>query len=230
MKRLALCIGLPRLDPSSHDDWDGDCPGCDRDVDRIAQRCIRRGFDAATALVNGSASRVMVANAYQYLAAQLEPDDLLLLYYSGHGGQVRDVSGDEEDHWDETLCLWDGEVTDDTIAEYLRWAPRGARILHITDCCNGGSNYRGVPRFRRKVRGSHASLLHFGGCDDGRYSYGEEKGGHFTLALMDALSDARKPLTYREWFERTVYRMDAKFQQPVMSEMGTSFANREVLT
>jgi hypothetical protein len=183
-----------------------------------------------TALVNGSATRAMVAAAYEFLVGQLGPDDLLLLYYSGHGGQFRDNSGDEEDHWDETLCLFDGEVSDDTIAEYLRWAPRGSRILHITDCCNGGTNYRGVPRFRRRVRGATASLLHLGGCDDGRASYGEERGGHFTLALLDALGDARRVVSYREWFARTAARMNPRHQQPVMSELGKTFAAREALT
>jgi hypothetical protein len=36
-----------------------------------------------------------------------------VFFVSGHGGQVKDTDGDEEDGLDETLCLWDGQCADD---------------------------------------------------------------------------------------------------------------------
>ncbi|MBK6876066.1 MAG: hypothetical protein IPG99_06305 [Ignavibacteria bacterium] len=35
----------------------------------------------------------------------LRKGDLFVIYYSGHGGQVSDVNGDEADAYDETWCL-----------------------------------------------------------------------------------------------------------------------------
>jgi len=230
MKRLALCIGLTRLDPASWDGWEGACPGCDRDARRFATKCHDAGFDGVAVLVDALATRRAVAEVYGAMVGRLGTDDLLALYYSGHGGQRRDRNGDEPDALDETYCFFDGEVTDDTIAEYLRWAPRDVRVVHVTDCCHAGTNFRSVPRTRKPVRGVHASLLHLGGCADHRVSYGEDKGGAFTIALLDALADARKPLSYSEWFERTVARMDETWQVPVMEMLGTRFAEREVLT
>ena len=44
--------------------------------------------------------------------------------YSGHGGQIEDVSGEEEDKKDETWCLYDGELIDDEVSLELAALPR----------------------------------------------------------------------------------------------------------
>ena len=48
-------------------------------------------------------------------AKALKPGDLFFLTYSGHGGQVPDVTGDEDDKQDETWCLYDGQLIDDEL-------------------------------------------------------------------------------------------------------------------
>lgn len=39
------------------------------------------------------------------MAASCEPGDFFVVYYSGHGTNVEDQDGDEEDGNDEALCL-----------------------------------------------------------------------------------------------------------------------------
>ena len=41
--------------------------------------------------------------------------DLFFLSYSGHGGQVPDINGEEADSKDETWCLYDGQLIDDEL-------------------------------------------------------------------------------------------------------------------
>jgi uncharacterized caspase-like protein len=237
MQRLALCLGLTRVDPAAYDGWDGECPGCDRDAARVATLAHDRGFDGVEVLINQAADPAYVKPAFLAAANQLESGDLLLLYCSGHGGQQPDVDGDEDDRRDETLCWWSGEVVDDDIAVYLAKLRPGVRCLFITDTCNSGSNYRGRAIERstpveitRTPQGMAASLLHLGGCADGRSSYGSEQGGVFTLALLDVLARARRPISYREWFERAARRMPAR-QAPVMSTWGgAGFEQEEALT
>ncbi|OHB78641.1 MAG: hypothetical protein A2W31_15220 [Planctomycetes bacterium RBG_16_64_10] len=238
--RLALCLGLTRLDPAAYGGWDGECPGCDRDAARFATLCHDIGFDGVTVLINRAVTARRVASAFELLRRDLRAGDLLVLYNSGHGGQQPDRNGDELDGCDETLCWWDGEVRDDAIERYLLRLRKGVRVLFVSDTCNSGTSYRGVPQRLNRGRRStpvrlpepvtfRAGLVHFGGCEDGRSSFGTEEGGVWTLALLEALSRAKRPLAYCEWFARAAREMDAE-QRPVYSEWGKPFGQMEAFT
>lgn len=240
MKRLALSIGLTRLDPAAYGGWDGACPGCDRDAARWAAACHDAGFDGAEVLINAMATAARIKAAFLGMLKGLAAGDLLVLANSGHGGQMPDqVGGDELDGRDETLCWFDGERNDDVIASFLSRVPRGVRVLTISDTCNSGSNFRGRRDVRRStparppakaVARFRGSLIHFGGCSDGRASFGDDQGGVLSIAALDALARARRPISYREWFRRTAQRMPA-YQVPVFEEWGgPPFSERVALT
>jgi metacaspase-1 len=74
---------------------------------------------------------------------ELAPGDMFLVSYSGHGGQVPDVNGDEDDYKDETWCLYDGQVIDDELN--VRYAKLAAdvRVLVFSDSCHSGTVTRG---------------------------------------------------------------------------------------
>ncbi|HUU99052.1 MAG TPA: caspase family protein, partial [Phycisphaerae bacterium] len=141
MKRLAICLGLTRVDPAAYGGWDGDCPGADWDVNAVAGWCHAGLFDGVTALVNEFAQPAYLKPAFREAANSLVRDDLLVLFFSGHGGRRPDLDGDEDDGYDETLVLWDGQLVDDVIASYLRQVPAGVRIWFFTDSCHSGTNY-----------------------------------------------------------------------------------------
>jgi hypothetical protein len=65
--------------------------------------------------------------------------------YSGHGGQVPDVSGDEADKQDETWCLYDGQLIDDELYLELSRFKAGVRILVLSDSCHSGTVTRAGP-------------------------------------------------------------------------------------
>lgn len=80
----------------------------------------------------------------KWLVQGAMPGDSLFLHFSGHGGQEEDLSGDEEDGFDETICPSDyaknGDIKDDELFELLvRPLPVGARLTAIFDCCHSGS-------------------------------------------------------------------------------------------
>jgi hypothetical protein len=65
-------------------------------------------------------------------------------HYSGHGGQVEDQDGDEDDGFDETIYPVDheraGVIIDDTMHEIMVHSlPAGCRLTAIMDCCHSGS-------------------------------------------------------------------------------------------
>jgi hypothetical protein len=206
-------------------------------VARFAEKCHDAGFDGVTCFINAAANKANIKGAFIEASKRLKADDLLVVYNSGHGGQQPDANGDESDGRDETLCWWDGEVLDDQLATYFYKLYVRVRVLFISDTCNSGTNYRGVRKnhstpVKLNDRATHCCgrLLHFGGCADGRSSYGTDQGGEFTLALLDVLSKARKQLTYKEWFDRTNDRMP-RHQVPVFSTWRIpSFYDMEALT
>ncbi|KAK8899755.1 hypothetical protein M9Y10_002077 [Tritrichomonas musculus] len=63
----------------------------------------------------------------------------LTIFYTGHGSQKRDTSGDEADGYDEVMVFDEGFVVDDELANYLVKYAHGQRIVLLTDCCHSGS-------------------------------------------------------------------------------------------
>lgn len=223
----AVVAGLTRVDPAAYNGWGGDCPGSDVDAETFALMCEGEGVPFAL-LRNTGATRAGVLDAARGMVTTLAPDGLLILYFSGHGGQKRQaVSGSEPDGQDETICLWDGQLRDDDVWAMLKRLPEGMRVWMITDSCNSGTNYRGVHDYAggiaaaaaREGRGESAvSLLHWGGCGDGESSYGSPQGGHFTTALVDAW---RRGQSYAEWFE-AARRLTPRAQVPTCTALGAA--------
>jgi metacaspase-1 len=69
----------------------------------------------STLLLTKKATRAHVLAAMRQAAKRLVSGDLSFLTYSGHGGQVPDVTGEETDKEDETWCLYDVQLIDDEL-------------------------------------------------------------------------------------------------------------------
>lgn len=237
--RVAVICSLTKVDPKKYGGWDGDCPGTDVDSGIFAAMCDQYGIPY-TKLENEQANSENVLSKSVAACDSLGPSGgLLILYFSGHGGQVTSSSKDEEDGLDETICLWDGQLRDKHIWSLLTRVPKNVRVWMVTDCCNSGTNYRKPRDFAKSIRkmarergelrlarglvrratDEEPHLLHWGGCGDGESSYGSESGGQFTAALVDTFSTRK---TYREWFNDAVKRMP-KYQSPTCGETGVSF-------
>ena len=230
----AVVVGLTKVNPTAYGGWSGECPGCDNDMNVMLQLCGARGIPA-TSLFNETATQFRFLSACATAALSLRPaaeagrSPLLLIYVSGHGGQVPDLTGDESDGMSETICLWDGPLVDDILWAALCSVPAGVRVSFITDTCNSGSNYRAPAGYGRAIRARRnrepgvisCSLLHFGGCNDGESSYGFDSGGVFTSKLSASLPEAS---TWADWFKSAASKMPRN-QTPVMVEVGPSFSH-----
>lgn len=223
----AVVAGLTRVDPAAYRGWAGECPGSDVDASVFALMCEQEGVPVVR-LANAQATRKGIELYARQAAASLAPGGLLILYYSGHGGQLRDASGgDEPDGQDETICLWDGQLRDDDVWNLLQKLPDGIRVWMVTDSCHSGTNYRGVHDYaggiaarasRTDGEGAALSLLHWGGCGDGQFSYGSEQGGSFTTALVDAWERGQ---SYAAWFDKAKSVCDRK-QIPTCAILGSA--------
>lgn len=147
-QRRALTIGINYL---SLPDGQGRLSGCINDSETIISvlKEVFRFDDTQICRLRDDRANMMPTKAnilasMQWLTQGAASGDELFLHYSGHGGQVKDTSGDEVSGMDDTLIPCDfqsaGQITDDElyslVVEHL---PKGCRLWVVLDCCHSGT-------------------------------------------------------------------------------------------
>ena len=145
-----------------------DLAGPANDVRLMSSQIARRGVTDIVTLGGDDGTmptRAAIAAAFETLIDRTTPGDFIYVHLSGHGTQVRDVSGDEADGLDEVFLPADAtRSTDGTVAttngiadeELGDWVRQlraaGADVWIVIDACHSGSGLRGagqqlVPRY-----------------------------------------------------------------------------------
>jgi metacaspase-1 len=141
---ISLHIGLNSVDPAHYDGWDGSLVACEFDAHDMEAIALDKGFRATMKLLTADATSTAIIGAIEQAAQEVKAGDLFLLTYSGHGGQVTDTNGDEDDQSDETWLAYDRQILDDELyALYAKFDP-GVRILVLSDSCHSGSVVKAV--------------------------------------------------------------------------------------
>lgn len=141
---LSLHLGLNSVSPRHYGGWTGDLVACEADAHDMAAIATSRGLKP-TVLLTRTATRARVLAELDKASRTLVSGDYFLLTFSGHGGQVDDVTGDEDDKLDETWCLYDSQLIDDETYLALSRFAAGVRILVLTDSCHSGTSVRAAP-------------------------------------------------------------------------------------
>lgn len=141
---ISLHVGLNRVDPAHYQGWDGELTACEFDANDMRAIAEGQGFEPRSLLTKEATSDAVLA-AIERAAGELDRGDLFLCTYSGHGGQVPDRNGeDEEDRSDETWVAYDRQIVDDELyALWSRFAP-GVRIFVLSDSCHSGTVVRDI--------------------------------------------------------------------------------------
>jgi len=89
-------------------------------------------------------TRENIVQAMHWLVRGAAPHDSLFFHYSGHGGQTKDLDGDEADGFDEVIYPMDfeenGHIVDDDMHDWMvKTLPPGCRLTAIFDSCHSGS-------------------------------------------------------------------------------------------
>ncbi|KIM80480.1 hypothetical protein PILCRDRAFT_73139, partial [Piloderma croceum F 1598] len=148
-RKKALCIGINYFGQSA------ELRGCINDARNIQNFIINRfGYkpDDIVMLTDDAQNprqlptKENIINAMQWLVRGAAPNDSLFFHYSGHGGQTKDLDGDEDDGYDEVIYPVDfetnGHIVDDLMHEIMvRPLPPGCRMTAIFDAssCHSGS-------------------------------------------------------------------------------------------
>ena len=145
--RRALLIGINDYATEDFPDLRGSV----NDVEAMHDILVGKfGFAEAnvTVLTDREATRKKIFAALDALVRESEPGDMVYVHYSGHGSQVKDLNGDEEDGMDETILPQDArtddipDITDDEIGEFLR-SLRTDNAIVVLDSCHSGTATRG---------------------------------------------------------------------------------------
>lgn len=152
--RRGLVIGLGQYQDRT---W-GTIHG-DRDVPLVKSMLASCGYKDIETLVNKEATKAGIISSLEGLTRKCRKGDVVYIHFSGHGQQVTDVDGDEEDGWDEAWIPYDamyayseaykGEkhLIDDEIAVWLNMIKNkiGAegKLLVVVDACHSGDSDRG---------------------------------------------------------------------------------------
>jgi hypothetical protein len=147
---LSIHIGLNRVDPTAYDGWDGTLAACVNDAKSMKEIAEKGGYEEAKALFDEEATADAVLEAIGKAAEDLVAGDHLLLTYAGHGGQIPDDTGDEEEEKDETWVLYDRQLLDDELSAMWSKFADGVRIFVVSDSCHSGTVVR-MADFQRRV-------------------------------------------------------------------------------
>ncbi|HMS28697.1 MAG TPA: S8 family serine peptidase [Saprospiraceae bacterium] len=196
-----------------------DC--CEYDAESVC-KTFRQYYNIKNAEYNASSACTtdfFYFKMEQY-ARKLKKGDTLVLYFSGHGGQVLDLNRDEfrANKFDETICLYDRMLLDDEIHNCFCKFKKGVNLIFFSDSCHSGTVNRGVAASRstppnakyfkeaERFQTMHkdiyqnikilpssarkANLFFMGACQDDQYSYTGNPNSVFTASLLRAIKSS----------------------------------------
>lgn len=135
-RRRAFCVGI--------DDYPAPnaLSGCVNDMREWQAALEALGFDV-TACENGAATREAILAGLDALIAGSRAGDVLVFQYAGHGTNLDDLDGDEEDGQDEAFVPVDfgsgAFLLDDDVWTVMGRLPEGVNLTCFVDCCHSGS-------------------------------------------------------------------------------------------
>mmetsp|Transcript_64001 Transcript_64001/g.139156 ORF Transcript_64001/g.139156 Transcript_64001/m.139156 type:complete len:431 (+) Transcript_64001:55-1347(+) len=179
------------------------CTSDGKNMIELAKKC---GIRDVTVLFDEQATCPNVEGAIRNVGSRCGPADTLIFYYSGHGTNVQDKSGDEADGLDEAFVLLDDtgridsqnivsqdasgkvrykalmtdDIFSDIVTSSLRY--RSTCTVIISDCCHSGTiGDLGAPSWQGRP------AVSISGCRDFQTSGDVGVGGIFSHSMMRAI-------------------------------------------
>jgi hypothetical protein len=149
MARKAFLVGINDYAPSGA--GGPDLRGCVNDVRDMANTLHSLAIVPATPttmriVTDNRATKAAIIQGLKWLLTGAKKGDVLIFFYSGHGSYMADVSGDELDKKDETICPHDyasaGMIKDDDLRSLLSGLPAGVNLDVLLDSCFSGTGTR----------------------------------------------------------------------------------------
>lgn len=207
-ERYALVIGI-----SKYKNHKNNLKYAQKDATDFQNALLKFGMfkkDNTRLLVNKDASRENIRKSLEgWLKSKLKKNDLLVIYFSGHGTQIPDNNGDEDDGLDECLVPYDFDtedissvITDDTFADWINNLLSEKVLIIFDNCFSGGAAKQkgitlsgmkgniGKDDFSKELPRNGTALLAACKADQVSFESPEFKNGLFTHFLINSISSA----------------------------------------
>lgn len=175
--------------------------GCINDVATIRDICVNNGYDDINCITDQYHSiQPTKSNIMDSIKNVLEKSvngDTVLISYSGHGSNTRDLNGDEPDGKDEVVCAIDDNIKDDELYSLIVSNLKdGVKLRVIMDCCHSGSilDLNLTYNSKKNVvseslnRNTSKDIIMISGCKDDQTSADAHIGGKYRGALTWAIN------------------------------------------
>lgn len=157
--KRALLIGISHYPKYAHASLSWPAIHGANDVALLSPTLRNQGF-AVTSLTEFQATAASIRRELKALAANSHAGDLVYIHFSGHGQAYEDLSGDEDDGWDEAIVPYDAmsqykkgvyegknHIIDDELEGYLtairRKVGKKGYVYLVLDACHTGGASRG---------------------------------------------------------------------------------------
>jgi len=132
----------------------GELSGCVNDVQTMLNMLQRIEYPLQEAVIlvddprfpgrTGEPTKHGILQGLRWLCEGARPGDCLFLHFSGHGSQLRNTDGTEEDGMDECMVPLDYQrngmiIDDDIYLGCVQPLPPGVRLTAVMDCCHSGT-------------------------------------------------------------------------------------------
>lgn len=144
-RRRAIVIGINYVGQK------GELSACHNDCSNVRDYLMEaQGFHPDEILVmmddgkHTMPTKKNIEDAMERMTLYAQPGDVNFMSFSGHGGNVVDTSGDEDDGFDETIIPVDfatnGQIVDDNILrDFVKPMKKGVHTVVLMDCCHSGT-------------------------------------------------------------------------------------------
>lgn len=183
LRKKALLIGINY--PNSEFPLDG----CVNDINKMGTILVENfGFQSVVKLHDTSSilpTKTNILAQLTLLLSQSKSGDVLFFHYSGHGSQIKDTNGDDDDGLDEVIIPSDyfsnkNIIIDDEIKAILQAnLKEGVKLFVMMDCCHSGTifdlkynydtNWNQV--INNKSNETTGDIVVISGCSDPQISF-----------------------------------------------------------
>lgn len=136
--KKSLHIGINNVDNNNYGFNIPLLYSCENDAINLKNISKLNDFET-TLLLSSEATYTNIISYIKESAKQLKLGDSLLITYSGHGSQIKDLNSDENDGLDEFFVLYDQPFFDDELHSLFALFKEGVKIITICDCCHSGT-------------------------------------------------------------------------------------------
>ena len=145
----------------------------DKDIPMVEEMLTTNGFAKQNIikLKNEQATYAAIKAGFEQIISKAAVGDYVYIHFSGHGQQITDLNGDEDDRLDEAWIAYDAQfafakgkyegenhLVDDQLNQYLHRirekVGKEGKIVVIADACHSGSGSRAETDDEYIVRGT----------------------------------------------------------------------------